>query len=159
MQFANKSLIAGLLTGILLTIGGFGIYAHAGHSDGHDMHNDNRLSTTGSPDELAKRTRSLGEHICETIKAASDCPVTPVADEAVKALSGMQDNYQHGQERMHELLTSADFDRDGFSQIQTAQAQAIQASAMRYMQFLADAAAALTPEQRQMFSRKGPAGS
>lgn len=70
----------------------------------------------------------------------------------------MQDDYQHDQERMHALLTSANIDRNSLVQIQAAQAHAIQTSAMRYMQFLAETAAVLTPEQRQMFSRKRPAG-
>lgn len=155
MRFANKHVIFGVLTGILLSVGSIGIYAHAGHGEGHDAHNANRLSITGSPGELAQRARDLGQHICETIKAASACPVTPTADEAFTALSAMQDAYQQGQERMHELLTSTNFDRSAFTPVQAGQAQAVQASTTRYLQFLADAATALTPEQRQMFSRKG----
>ena len=157
MRFANKYATTGLLTGVLLSIGGIGIYAHAGHSDGHDMRNDNRLSITGSPDELARRARDLGMHICENIKAATDCPVASAADEAFKELSAMQVTYQHGQQHMHAVLTSANFDRGEFARIQNEQAQTIQSSATRYLQFLADAAAALTSEQRQMFSRKGHA--
>ncbi|MFZ2235700.1 MAG: hypothetical protein WAV67_04905, partial [Dokdonella sp.] len=86
------------------------------------------------------------------------CPVTPAADGAFNELSAMQDSFQTGQARMHELLTSANFDPGEFARIQTQQAQAVQMSAARFMQFLADAATALTPEQRQMFSRKAPAG-
>ncbi len=157
MRIANKHAISGLLTAILLTIGGIAIHAHAGHGDG--MHNGNRHSITGSPTQLAQRARDLGEHICEIIKAVSDCAVTPAADAAFNELKAMQGSYQQDQERLHEILTSASFDRDEFNRIQNAQAKAIQASATRYMQFLADAANTLTPEQRQMFSRKGHAGS
>lgn len=154
MHFANKHVISGLLGGIVLAVGGVAVYAHAGHGDGHGMHHSQRLSTTGSPAELAERARELGQHICENIKAATNCPVTPAADLAFNELGAMQDSYQHGQQRMHEMLTSASFDRNQFSQVQTEQAQAVQASTTRYLQFLADAAAALTPEQRQMFSHK-----
>ncbi len=158
MPFANKHAIAGLLAGILITFAGFAIYAHAGDSEGHAMHKGNRLSTTGSPDELAQRARSLGEHICENIKAVSDCPVTAAANEAFNDLTAMQEGYQQGQERMHTLLTSATFDRVEFTRIQTGQGQTIENSTTRYMQFLGDAAATLTAEQRQMFSRKQPDG-
>lgn len=157
MRIANKQTVYGMLTGILLSVGGIGIYAHAGDGHGHDTHNANRLSITGSPAELAQRARDLGQHICETIKAASACPITPVANEAFTTLSAMQNTYQQGQQRMHAALTSADFDRGAFTSIQTEQAQAVQTSTSRYLQFLADAAAALTPEQRQMFSQKGHA--
>lgn len=159
MRFANKKALLGVVTGILLSVGGIGLYAHAG--DGHDMHGapaNNRLSITGSPAELAQRARDLGQHICETIKAASDCPVTPVADKAYSALSAMQDAYQQGQEQMHALLTSANFDPGAFASIQSKQVQAVQAGSTRYLQFLADAATALTGEQRQMFSRNGHDG-
>ena len=158
MQSAKLHAFAGLLAGVLLTVVGVGIQAHAHGSERHNQNNDNRASITGNPEELAQRARDLGEHICANIKAVSNCPVTPAADEAVKALSAMQDGYQDGQARMHELLTSANFDRSEFARVQTQQAQAVQLSAARYMQFLADAATALTPEQRQMFSRKPPAG-
>ncbi len=161
MRFANKQTIFGVATGILLSVGGIGIYAHAGHGDSHELHGaqkNNQLSITGSPAELAQRAHDLGQHICETIKAASDCPVTPAADKAFTALTAMQDRYQQGQERMHALLTSAIFDSSAFTSIQGEQAQAVQAGTTRYLQFLADAATALTPEQRQMFSRKGHDG-
>ncbi len=161
MRFANKQVLFGVVTGVLLSVGAIGIYAHAGHGEGHDMHGahaNNQLSITGSPAELAQRARDLGQHICATIKVASDCPVTPAADNAFTALNAMQDAYQHGQERMHGLLTSASFDSGAFTSIQSEQAQAVQAGTTRYLQFLADAATALTPEQRQMFSRNGHAG-
>lgn len=157
MQFAKKHAISGLLTGVALAIGGVAAYAHGG--DGHGMHSSNRLSIAGSPTELAERARELGQHICENIKAAADCPVTPAADQAFADLSAMQDGFQQGQKRMHEALTSASFDRNQFSQIQAEQAHAVQASTTRYLQFLADAASALTPEQRQMFSHTGHQGS
>lgn len=162
MRFANKQVLFGVLTGILLSVGGIGIYAHAGHGEGHGMHGvhaDNQLSITGSPAELAQRARDLGQHICETIKVAFDCPVTPAADSAFAALSAMQATYQQGQQQMHGLLTSTNFDSSAFASIQSQQAQAVQAGTTRYLQFLADAATALTPEQRQMFSRNGHDGS
>lgn len=152
MNFVNKPAISGLLAGILLTVSGMGSYARAGSSGGHDMCNDDLRSITGSPAELAQRTRKLGEHVCQNIQVATDCPVTPAVDAAVKALNAMQGGYQDGQGRMHELLTSANFDRVEFNHIQTQQAQAVLAGTTRYMQFLADAATALTPEQRQLFS-------
>ena len=158
MQSAKLHAFAGLLAGVLLTVVGVGIQAHAHGSERHNQNHDNRASITGNPEELAQRARDLGEHICANIEAVSNCPVTPAAEEAVKDLNAMQDGYQDGQARMHELLTSANFDRSEFARVQTQQAQAVQLSAARYMQFLADAAAALTPEQRQMFSRKPPAG-
>lgn len=153
MQFTNKHAFLGLLSGALLALAGVAIHAHAGNG----TENSNRLSITGSPDELAQRARELGQHICENIKAIADCPVTPAADKAFNELNAMQDGYQQGQRRMHELLTSATFDRNEFDRVQNGQAQAVQASATRYLQFLADAATALTPEQRQMFSHKGHA--
>lgn len=153
MQFAKKHAISGLLTGILVTLVGIGPYAHAGSRSSHGECNHNQRSITGSPAELAQRARQLAEHVCENLQAATDCPVTPAVNTAVTALNAMQDGYQLGQGRMNALLTSAHFDQREFAQIQAQQARAIQASAMRYMQFLADAATALTPEQRQMFSR------
>lgn len=158
MKSAKRYTFAGLLAGTLLSAVGMGIYAHASDSHGQHGHNDNRAAVTGSPEELAQRAHDLGEHICANIKSVSNCPVTPAADKAVNDLNAMQDGYQEGQARMHELLTSASFRRNEFAQVQTQQAQAVQASASRYMQFLADAAASLTAEQRQMFSRKEPAG-
>ncbi len=158
MQFAKNHVFTRLLAGALLTLAGASIDAHAHGSESHNSNNDNRASITGSPEELAQRARQLGEHVCANIKAASNCPVTPAADAAFIELSAMQDSFQTGQARMHELLTSANFDRSEFARVQTQQAQAVQLSAARYMQFLADAATALTPEQRQMFSRKPPAG-
>ncbi|MCB1575398.1 MAG: Spy/CpxP family protein refolding chaperone, partial [Xanthomonadales bacterium] len=86
-----------------------------------------------------------------------DCPVTPISEAAAKELDAMSASFQQGQQQLHDSLTAADFDRAGFARIQAGQAKAIGASATRYMQFLGDAAAALTPEQRQMFSRKGHA--
>lgn len=154
MNLANNKTITALVAGILLSAGAVGIYAHAGSADVQPMHSENRTSITGTPQQLAQRARDLGEHICGNIKALTDCPVTAAADAAFNELSGMQDDYQRGQERLHEALTSANFDSNAFTRIQTAQALAIQTSATRYMQFLADASTALTAEQRQMFSRK-----
>ena len=158
MRFAKKHVFAGLLTGAVITAAVLGIHAHAHGSEGHNPNDDNRASITGSPEELAQRARDLGEHICANIKAVGNCSVIPIAEEAAKELSAMQGSYHNGQAHMHELLTSADFDRRGFASLQTAQAHSVQLSAARYMQFLGDAATALTPEQRQMFSRKAPAG-
>lgn len=158
MQSAKLHAFAGLLAGVLLTVVGIGIQAHAHGSELHNRNTENRASITGSPGELAQRARDLGEHICANIQSVSNCSVTPAADEAVKDLNAMQDGYQDGQARMHELLTTATFDRSEFVHVQTQQAHSVQLSAARYMQFLADAATALTPEQRQMFSRKAPAG-
>lgn len=159
MRIANKHAIPGLLITLVLAAGGVAAYAHGGDGHGLGMHNDSRLSITGSPDELAQRARDLGQHICETIKAASNCPVTPAADAAFNDLSSMQNSYQQDMQRMHEQLTSAAFDRSEFTRIQTGQAQTIQTSSTRYLQFLADSAAALTPEQRQLFSHKAHGGS
>lgn len=158
MQSTKSYASAGLLAGILLTVTGVGSYAHAHGPERQDARNDNRAAITGSPEELALRASDLSEHICANIKAASNCPVTPAADAAVKDLSAMQAGYQEGQARMHGLLTSANFDRDEFAQLQTRQAEAVQAGASRYMQFLADAATALTPAQRQMFSHNAATG-
>ena len=157
MKFVNNKLSLGLLVGALVGVGGTGLYAHAGHMQGHAMHEHGRHSVAGSPDELAQRARELGEHVCATIKATLDCPVTPISEVAAKELDAMSASFQQGQEQLHDSLTAADFDRAGFARIQAGQAKAIGASATRYMQFLGDAAAALTPEQRQMFSRKGHA--
>lgn len=157
MKFVDKKLSVGLLVGALMGVGGAGLYAHAGHMDGHGMRAHGRHSTTGSPEELAQRARELGEHVCATINATVDCPVTAISDEAANDLDAMSASFQHGQEQLHDSLTAANFDRAGFARIQAGQASAIEASAIRYMQFLADAAAALSPEQRQMFSRKGHA--
>ncbi len=158
MQSTKKFAFSALLAGIILGVAGVGIYAHAHGPEGHGSQSADQLSITGSPAELAQRARDLGQHICETIKAASTCPVTRAADEAFTALTAMQDNYQHGQEQIHAALTSANFDGVAFTPIQAEQAQEVQASTTRYLQFLADAATALTPEQRLMFSRKAPAG-
>lgn len=155
MKFVNKMLSLGLLVGALIGVGGAGLYAHAGHMQGHAMHEHSRHSVAGSPDELAQRARELGEHVCATIKASVDCPVTPISEAAAKELDAMSTSFQQGQEQLHDSLTAADFDRAGFARIQAGQAKAIEKGSTRYMQFLGEAAAALTPEQRQMFSRKG----
>lgn len=158
MKFANKHLFSGLLIGTVVVIGGLAVHAHEGPSHGEGMHGSNLHSMTGTPDELSQRTHELSEHICATIKAATDCPVTPISDKAATELSAMQAPYAEGQGRLHEAMTAANFDRATFDQVQTEQANAIRASEVRYMQFLGDAAASLTPDQRQMFSRKGHAG-
>ena len=157
MKFANKHLFSGLLIGAVVVIGGLAAYAHEGNQHGEGMSGENLHSMTGSPEELSQRTRELSEHICETIKVSSDCPVTPISDKAATELGAMQASYAEGQGRLHEALTAANFDRATFDQVQAEQANAIQASEVRYMQFLGDTAASLTPAQRQLFSRNGHA--
>jgi periplasmic protein CpxP/Spy len=158
MKIANKSLLSGLVVVALVAMGGLAVHAHEGHPNGEGMHGGNRHSITGSPEELSQRAHELGEHICANIKASTDCPVTPISDKAVSDLDAMQEAYAQGQMQLHETLTAASVDRAAFDRIESAQAKAIEASATRYMEFLADAAASLTPEQRQMFSPKAHAG-
>lgn len=158
MKFANKHLLSTLLIGVVVAIGAVAVHAHEKHANGEGMHDANRTSITGSPEELSLRARELGEHICANIKAAANCPITPISDKAANELNAMQAAYAQGQSQLHETLTAASLDRGALEQIQSGQAKAIQESALRYMQFLGDAAAALTPDQRQMFSRKGHHG-
>jgi Spy/CpxP family protein refolding chaperone len=157
MKIANKSLLSGLVVVALVAIGGLAVHAHEGHPHGEGIHGGNRHSIAGSPEELSQRAHELGEHICANIQAATNCPVTPIGDKAASDLGAMQEAYAQGQIQLHETLTAASFDRTEFVRIQTAQAKAIKASATRYMEFLADAAASMTPEQRQMFSPKAHA--
>jgi Spy/CpxP family protein refolding chaperone len=152
LKIANKSLLSGLVVVALVAIGGLAVQAHEGHPHAEGMRGGNRLSITGSPEELSQRAHELGEHICATIKAATDCPVTPISDKAANDLGAMQASYAQGLTQMHKSLTAASFDRAEFDRIQSSQAKAIETSATRYLLFLADAAASLTPEQRQMFS-------
>ena len=139
MQSNNKRLLSGLLIGAVVAIGGLAAYAHEGNPHGEGMHGGNFLSMTGSPEELGKRTHELGEHICETIKASTDCPVTPISDRAANELTAMQAPYAEGQGRLHDALTAANFDRAAFDHVQSEQANAIQAGEVRYMRFLGDA--------------------
>ncbi|HQV72822.1 MAG: hypothetical protein WAR01_11335 [Dokdonella sp.] len=154
----DKRLLSGLLIGAVAVIGGFAAHAHEWHPRGDGMQGGNFLSISGSPEELSKRTRELGEHICETIKPGTDCPVSSISDTAANELAAMQESFAEGQGRLHAALTTAKFDRTAVDQVQAAQATAIHAGEVRYLRFLGDAAASLTPNQRQLFSRNGHAG-
>lgn len=158
MQFHYNHLFSSLLIGGLMAIGGLAQHAHAGNSNGGDRPNGNRHSITGSPEQLSQRARELGEHICATIESAAVCPVAPISDQAANELSAMQAAYFQGQRQLHATLTPASFDRAEYERVQTVQARAIQAAVVRYMQFLGDTAAVLTPAQRQIFSPNGRRG-
>lgn len=158
MKFANKYLVSGFLIGALVVLGGLAVHAHEKHPSGDGMQGGNGISMTGSPEALSQRARQLGEHICANIDAKTNCPITPISNTAANELSEMQTAFAQGQVRLHETLTAANLDRAEFERIKIEQTNGVQASSLRYMQFLGDASAALTPDQRQMFSPQTHAG-
>lgn len=129
----DKRLLSGLLIGAVAVIGGFAAHAHEWHPRGDGMQGGNFLSISGSPEELSKRTRELGEHICETIKPGTDCPVSSISDTAANELAAMQESFAEGQGRLHAALTAAKFDRTAVDQVQAAQATAIHAGEVRWI--------------------------
>ncbi len=138
--------IGGAIVAGILTMNAFG--NEAGHSrHGHHRHG---MWAEMSPEQAGKRIDKMVNRMLDKADATTEQKqrVAQIAKDAAKELMPLRKQHKEARQRAVDLLSQPTIDRAAIEQIRTEELQLGDAVSKRITQAIADAAEALTPEQR-----------
>ena len=144
-----KGLLAGGLVGTLLA-GGVGAFAQHHPHGGFWKAGCYQKHGMRDPGVMKERADFMVEYTLSRIDATEEqrTQVKSVVKSAIEDLLPLRDEHQNNRKQMIEALINPDVDRAELDRIRSAEMDLVERGSQRIVSALADAAEALTPEQR-----------